>query len=508
MKNQRKAGVLLGYSNIVVKNVVNLLYTPMLLAFIGQGEYGVYQTAYQFVFSLQLLSFGFSAAYVRFYTLRKIRQDTEGIRTLNGMYLVLYVIICSLAIMIGLVCSGLSSRLFSESFTATETVLASSLMSIMTINVAATLLSTVFDAYIVAHERFTFQQTRQMVTTLATPGLALALLILGYGAIGVALAQLAVNLVLLFLNASYAIRKLSMRFTIRGFDVNLLKALIGFSSWLFVNQITDLVVLNFPSVILGAVSGAAVVAVFSISVQLRTLFFSLSTTVSNVFVPLVNQIVASANDNKELTELLTRIGRYQAIFLCWILGGFAVLGRWFVSVWAGEEYLDAYWLTLAMVVPFMIPLVQNVGIEIQKAKNRHRARSAVYLICAMIDMVLTYALASALGYWAAAIGCVCYTILGPCLFINWYNHFRIGLDMTTFWKQVAPVFGVCAVSALVCCFFSGTFPVDNVVSFLLWGIVYTSLYGVLVLTLVMRKEERRSIFGKIARLFCGSTIQR
>ena len=49
--SQRKAGAVLGYLNIIVKNLVNLVYTPMLLAFVGQADYGVYQTANSFVFS-------------------------------------------------------------------------------------------------------------------------------------------------------------------------------------------------------------------------------------------------------------------------------------------------------------------------------------------------------------------------------------------------------------------------------------------------------------------------
>lgn len=60
------------------------------------------------------------------------------------------------------------------------------------------------------------------------PVLALVLLMLGMGAVGVSLAQLATSLVLLGLNAAYAIGKLSMRFSIRGFDGNLFCALAGF----------------------------------------------------------------------------------------------------------------------------------------------------------------------------------------------------------------------------------------------------------------------------------------
>ena len=51
MVSQRRAGVVLGYANIIVKNLVNLVYTPMLLSFVGQADYGVYQTSNSFVFS-------------------------------------------------------------------------------------------------------------------------------------------------------------------------------------------------------------------------------------------------------------------------------------------------------------------------------------------------------------------------------------------------------------------------------------------------------------------------
>ena len=502
MGSQRKAGAALGYVNIVVKNLVNLVYTPMLLAFIGEGEYGVYQTSYQFVFSLQILSFGFSSAYVRFYTQRKVQDDEKGIRTLNGMYLMLYSVICIAAIAIGLVLSGLCGQFFSSTFSAQEIDLAGIIMAIMTFNVATTLMSTVFDAYIVSHERFSFQQTRQLLTTLAMPVLALVLLMLGMGAVGVSLAQLATSLVLLGLNAAYAIGKLSMRFSIRGFDGNLFCALAAFSAWLFINQLTDLAVLNLPSVFLGALSGATTVAVFTIATQLRTLFVSISTTLSNVFVPQVNLMVANSSDDIELTRLMTRIGRYQAILFCWVFGGFVLLGEWFVRVWAGEAFADAYWITLITVAPLAIPLIQNVGIEIQRTKNKHKARSISYLVCALADLIITCALAPKLGYWGAAIGCICYAILGPGLFMNWYNQTQIGLDMGFFWKKIVPIFLSCALITMVCYLGTSLFPVVDLVSFLAWGAIYSLVYAAVIMLLVMDNSEKSLLIGKLEnRLF-------
>ena len=85
-----------------------------------------------------------------------------------------------------------------------------------------------------------------------------------------------------------------------------------------------------------------------------------------------------------LTDLMARVGRYQAMLYCWVLGGFILLGRFFIDRWAGAEFSGAYPLIVVMVIPLIIPLTQNTGIEIQRAKNKHRARSVDYLLMAEV----------------------------------------------------------------------------------------------------------------------------
>lgn len=502
MASQRKAGAILGYANIIVKNIVNLLYTPMLLAFVGQADYGVFQTANNFIVSLQLLTFGFEGAYVRFYMMRASKDDVDGIRRLNGMYLVLYLIICVLAIAIGLIFSAACGVLFSGSFSPDQVSLASTIMTVLTFNVATTLSSLVFDSYIIAHECFAFQQSRQMLTTLATPGLALLLLYMGYGVVGVAFAQLTVNLVLLALNAHYAIGKLGMRFDVKHSELGLFKAVAIFSGWLFLNQLFDLITLNVPSIILASASGAVAVAIFAIAVQLRSLFYSLSTTISGVFVPLINKLVAERNDNDELTHLMTKVGRYQALAWWWVLGGFILLGRWFIGIWAGADYAEAYWLTIAMVIPATVPLIQNTGIEIQKAKNKHKPRSVAYTICAFIDLAVTLALAGTMGAWAAVVGYDLYIILGTGIFMNWYYHNRIGLDMVYFWKHTLPIILACAAACAICLIGTRIVPVTGFGTFLVWGAVYTAVCAAILWPLVLNDDEKRQfsrVFAKLRR---------
>ena len=493
LASQRRMGAALGYVNILAKNLVNLLYTPLLLHYLGQGDYGVFQMTNSVIFMLTLLSAGFYGAYVRFYTLEKTHGTDEGIRKLNGVFLLVYAAAGCLCLLIGLLLIINVDNLFSRGLSPSELQLTRDLMVVMSMNIVVTLLSTPFDSYIVVHERFAFQQTRQLLTSVATPFIAIGALALRLGAVGVAGAQLAVSVMLLLLNIRFSVGKLGMRFSFSHLEFGLFKSIAIFSFWIFLNQVFDLINNQVPDFLLGAMSGATVVATFSIAVQIRSLFFSLSTTMSSVFVPMINRIVATTNDNKALTELMTRVGRYQMILFCYIFGGFVILGQFFVLKWAGKANADSYWLALIMVLPVVIPLTQNTGIEIQRAKNKHKARSLIYILTAVIDIVISLIFIPSIGYWATAIGYIVSICLGTGLFMNWYYQCHIGLDMKYFWTQMLPTLGVSVIVTVFCLLLTRVLPVHSLMTFVLWGVVYSAIYLVLAWFLLLTDSDKERV---------------
>lgn len=451
------------------------------------------------VFALTLLSAGFYGSYVRFYMREKTRGNDLGISRLNGMFLLVYVVVALLCLIGGTALTINVRSFFSGGLTASELVLARELMGIMTVNVAIQLLSTPFDSYIVSHEKFVFQQSRQLLTSIAQPFLAVLLLWLGTGAVGVACAQMFITSVLLLMNIWYATRTLGMRFTFKGLEWSMFKAIAVFSFWIFLNQIFDLVNNNVPNFLLGAMASATAVAVFAIALQIRNLFFSMSTTMSNVFVPMINRIVAESDDNNVLTRLMTRVGRYQMVLFWYLFGGFIVLGRYFIHIWAGDANADAYWLILIMTLPVMVPLTQNTGIEIQRAKNRHKARSLIYVLTSVIDIVICVIFIPTMGYWATAIGYLASIMLGTGLFMNWYYHTRIGLDMVYFWKNMLPTIALALIVTAVCLLGTHFLPVNSILMFLVWGVVYSILFLSGAMKVSLTGEEREKIIGRIKR---------
>ena len=55
-----------------------------------------------------------------------------------------------------------------------------------------------------------------------------------------------------------------------------------------------------------------------------------------------------------------------------------MIGKDFIILWAGTDYQEAYYITLLLIVPAAIPLMQSLGVDIQRALNKHQIRSVVY----------------------------------------------------------------------------------------------------------------------------------
>lgn len=500
MGNQRKVGVILAYTNIVAKNLVAFMYTPFLLKFVGQSQYGLFQMTNSVMLSLSLLSMGFSSAYVRFYVRFKSKHEESSLKKLNGMYLLIFIAISVLAFLIGLLIVVNTKNIFGNSLTDYELGLTRKLMLIMVFDVAITFISSVFDSNITVNEKFKFQQSRQLLQTFLVPMLCIPMVMSGVGVVSISITQVSITIIFLLLNMRYCLKKLQMKFVFHNLPFELLKEVATFSIFIFLNQIVDIVNNNAPSFLLGIFRGAKSVATFAIAVQIKNMFFMLSTSLSNVFAPHVNNLVSSKNDSEELTDLMIKVGRIQMLVLFFVLGGFIVVGKYFILIWAGTQNLDAYWLIIVMVLPTVVPLSQNVGIEIQKARNQHVFRSVVYIIFAIFNVVITILGSMYIGLLGAAIGYVISIVGGNGILMNWYYRRKMKLKMKRYWVETVPIMfpGIVSTIAILLCQMS-FMRIDNLGAFVFWGIVYTIMFIVLYISLVASKYEKRLLFSPFSR---------
>lgn len=498
--NQRKAGVLLSYAGELVKILVSLVYTPIMLRLLGQSEYGLYQLVYSVVSYLSLLSLGFGSSYLRFYSRYKAQNDEAGVAKLNGMFMIIFCSISVICILCGSVMIGNIRVIFGTGLTDAEYETARILMGMLIINLAMTFPNSVFNCSITAHEKFLFQKLLILLQNVFSPFLTLPLLIMGYGSIGMVSVTTFLTFVLLLSNMFFCFNKLHIRFMFHGIQISLLKEMWAFTFFIFLNQIIDQVNWSVDKFLLGRFAGTTAVAVYGVGGQINTLYLQFSTSISNVFVPKVNKIVAESNDNEQLTKLFTKVGRIQFLVLGLVLSGFIFFGDPFIKMWAGKQYSASYAVAILLIAPVTVPLIQNLGIEIQRAKNMHKARSVVYLFIAIANVFISIPLIKLIGSAGAALGTAISLIAGNIIFMNWYYHVRIGMNMIYFWKEIAKfipaLIAPCAVGIVIMNFVN----ITGLVKLGVFAVVYTAVYGLSMYFLGMNEEEKQLVMGPIKKI--------
>lgn len=500
--NQKKAGVLLTYFSEAIKILTGLVYTPIMLRLLGQNEYGLYQLVFSVVSYLSLLSMGFASSYMRFYSKRKAEKDEDGIARLNGMFMCIFGVISVLCIICGFVMISNITLIFGSGLNPDEYSTARVLMAFMVVGLAITFLNSVFDCNLIAHEEFIFQKSLGLMQSILNPFFTLPLLIWGKGSVGIVLVSTALTLCYFIINCIYSIKKLKMRFKFYGFEFSLLKEMWVFTFFIFISQIIDQVNWSVDKLLLGRLVGTNAVAIYGVGGQINSMYLQFSTAVSNVFVPSVNRIVAEDNNNNvELTSLFTKVGRIQFFIMMLVLSGFVLIGKPFVCIWAGKQYLKAYYVTLFLIIPVTIPLIQNLGIEIQRAKNMHKSRSLVYLCISVMNVIISIPLIKEYGEVGAAMGTAFALIIGNIIFINWYYNYRIGLDMIYFWKNIIKIIPSICIPC-VCGFFIVRFVrIDTFKQIACFALIYTCIYTISIWVMGLNKYEKTIAMNMFKRIF-------
>ena len=498
--NQRKAGVMLSYISQGIQVLSGLIYTPIMLRLLGQSEYGLYQLVYSVVSYLSLLSFGFTASYIRFYSRAKAHNDEDEVSRLNGMFMAIFIVIAAICLLCGVVMIGNIELIFADGLTTDEYPIARTLMALMVFNLALTFPNSVFDAFTSAHERFFFQKLLIVLQNLMNPFLALPLLLMGYGSIGMVSVTTLLTVAKFCANVWFSLRKLHVHFIFKGFQFGLLKEMWVFTFFIFLNQIIDQVNWSVGKFLLGRLSGTTAVAIFGLGAQINSMYLQFSTSISNVFVPKVNRIVATSDDNNELTKLFTKVGRVQFIVLALIFTAFIFFGRPFMMFWGGEGYADSYYIALWLILPVTVPLLQNLGIEIQRAKNKHKARSIVYFCIAIANVLISIPLIKVFGTVGAAMGTGISLICGNIIFMNWYYQKHIGLDMFYFWKNISKFIPGIIIPCIMGAFIMRFMEINSLLTLGLWIALYVAIYCLSMYFLGMNEDEKQMVKGPIRKM--------
>lgn len=501
--DERKTGILISYVNIVLHAVIGFVYVPLLLHYIGKSEYGLYQLIGSFIAYFSIMDFGLTAAVVRFYAKYKAINDKIGMENILAIAVKGYGIIALILFIVGVICYINLDVIFATSMTIAELETAKTLFLLLLFNIVITLTTMMFRAVINANERFLFLKGTETLQMVLQPVFIILVLQQYPNAVAIAVVQTMLNIGLIIARCYYCFVKLKIRIKFHYFDKQLFNDIKNLALSVFIVVLIDQVFFKTNQIILGIFSGTAAVAVYSISSLIYMNYMALSTAISGVYLPHITEIVVKNEPVKKLSDLFIQIGRCQYYLLALVASGFIIFGKDFINIWAGRDFEEAYWVTLLIIIPFTIDLIQNIGLSIMQAQNKYDFRAKVYFVMGLFNLFLAIPLAKLY----AGIGCAFATglsmFLGNGLIMNWYYLKVTKLDIFRFWKEIGKI-SICVVClTLLGYVLYNYYNVNNVVEFIIGIVTYTVIYSFVVYKLCMNLSERekvQKIFQKIVNV--------
>lgn len=490
---ERKIGIFIGYLNIFLQSIIGFLYVPMLLSFIGKSGYGLYQLVGSFIAYFGIMDFGLSSAIVRYYSKYNTEKNFVAIENLLAISFRFYLLIAVGIISVGALSYYGIDYFYIGSLSVDEVIVVKKLFALLLFNLILSISTMVFRAVINGHEKFLFLKGLETIQLILQP--IFVLLFLNYfpSAVTVAIVQTILNFIIVCARIYYCFFKLKIKIKFHQWDKEMLKGFKTLAASIFVVSLVDKIFYKTNQIVLGSTSGADAVAVYSIAALIYMNYAAISEAVSSVYLPHVTQVIGEKNFSEKISSLFIQIGRWQFYILGLVSSGFIIYGKQFIKLWAGEGFQDAYIITLLIILPFTIDLIQNIGLSIMQALNKYAFRAKLFLVMGSINLLFVVPISNKYG----GIGCAMVTgivmLLGNGLVMNWYYRKILGLDVVTFWKQISNIcFGVIALT-IFGWGLNNVFYSENLIIYLLKIILYTIVYSCVMYKFYMNNYERLMI---------------
>lgn len=504
MKNQLKWGSILSYVQMAANVIINLLFTPIMLHILGDSEYGLYNTVASTISMLSILNLGFNSSYIRYYSKYKASDDESSINRLNGLFLIIFSVIGIVAFLCGLFLSFNLDIVFKDGLTAKEYEISRVLMLLLSFNLAVSFPASVFKSIISAHERFVFLKIVNMIRTLCGPMVSIPVLLMGFRSIAMVSTLVVFYLIADFLHIYYAFKKLKIKISFGRLESGIFKSLFMYTTFIAINLIVDQVNWNIGKIILGRYKGTTAVSIFSVGHTISTAYNMFSTSISGVFTPRIHKIINNTNEivyrGQKITALFIKVGRIQFLILSLIASGVVFFGKQFITkFWVGSAYVESYYVVLLLIIPVTIPLIQNMGIEIQRSLNKHQFRSLVYLFMAAVNLFISVIMSQRYGAVGSAMGTAFSLIVANGIIMNIYYHKKCEIDIVAFWKEILSMlkgiilpiaFGIVA---------QYVFDTYTILGFIAAVLSYTFIYCISMWLFAMNEYEKSIVMVPIKK---------
>lgn len=497
--SQIKSGALISYVAILFSIAAGLLYTPWMVKQIGVSDYGLYTLTGAFL-SYFLIDFGLAQSLARFIAKYRAEGNQEKINNLLGVTTRIYLLIDVLIFLVLCVLFFFLTDIFGQ-FTSVEhkkfevVYLIAGFFSLLSFPLMPV------NGIMIAYERFFVLKMTDLVQKILVIVLMVVALLNGQGLFTLIFVNGLVGFVIKLYNFFYIRRKEQIKINLKFFDKKLAKELFSFSAWIFVIGIAQRLILNIVPTILGALSGTKEIAIFSLALVLEGYTWTFAQALNGLFLPKVSRMVTASDDRTEVSNLMIQVGRLQFLVIGLLITGIVVLGKAFIVLWMGEEFLKSYYVALFLIVPGLITLTQEIASTLLFVVNEIKYRALFYSVAAIISVTIGILLAPTYGAVGSAVGVGTALLLCHGMAMNTVYAKVLKLDLKRFFYSVhLKMFLPFLVTGLVTYIIQLYRPVTDWLSLILVGTFFVLTTSAGLWLFVMNSYEKELVLSVMKKI--------
>jgi O-antigen/teichoic acid export membrane protein len=416
-------GIATDYLLFVVSTISGLVLTPLILKVIGSAAFGLWATINSLLEYTKLLSLGLSPAATRYIAHYKARGDTQGVQFVFGTTFRICLSIALFTLFLNLILVAFLPQFLDllpvQSFPGQAAFLIAGASFIVT------LLTLPIQSLIFGHQQLHVLNAIRILSVFANGISVAALLYIGGGIVGLAVADLLTALLMSGLMWLYVQNALfDPGISLGRFSRKMLRDLLSFNVYLFLASLGARLIFSTDNIVIGVIQDVSSVTAYAIALRVINMGRSMIQYMTRVLIPVYSELHARRDVHQtavaysEATSLSLAMG--AALFII-----VSVFGRDFISLWVGPDSTIDQNTLWALSIILLVEGVVNPGIVMLLSVNRHREASLTLLVEGILNLMLSVALIHSLGTLGVALA----TLIGRGATTLWIIP-RLSLETT------------------------------------------------------------------------------
>lgn len=492
-KSNRRKGIILSYIQFVLNVILSIVISAFIVRTVGKSNYGVYQSMTAFISYLVLLEFGTSALMARNISLLKKDGSDDGeIKKHVSTIWSLTIILACLILIFAFIFYFLIGYVYNKSFTGEQIELGKKIFIFAGINLLFTFLTSTLNGLILAYEHYTFDVILTLSKLILRSALIVVFLSIRPSVIFIAILDCSLSVIVFLITMFFCVFKLKSKLTFKYFDKSVLKQCLPLAFAMLLQSIVNAANGIVDKFLISIMMTPEDVAVYSISMTIFNMYSSVATLPITMFMPSIAAEIKKGISKQELTQKLVPACRLNVIVSGIICLGFFTVGKQFISLVYGEEFVEAWIYAMMIIIPMFFNMTNAVIVNVLDVYNKRHIRSLILMITTALNIGITIVGIKMFGMIGAAAGTVISLVLQT-IVLNIYYHKGIKIKIPYLFKESYK--GIIS-SLLVALAFA--YPIQHkianqLLSLLIGGIALVAIFACLFITYGATDYEKERV---------------